>query len=289
MFLIARKTKYFILIILFSGTVFIWSVIFIQTPNNILEVYFFDVGQGDSIFIETPNKKQILIDGGPDKTVLEKLNQAMPFYDQTIDLIILTHPDADHLTGLIEVLEYYQIGHILTSGFQKDTAGYQEWQRLIKEKEIPLTIAQIGQNIVLQDGIVLEILWPDQSLISSYSNPVNNVSVVGRLVYGDIEIFLTGDIENKVEKYLVDQDIWLESDILKLAHHGSKTSSIQSFINKVNPKISVISVGENNKYNHPHETVLERLKNSTIYRTDKNGDIQILTDGILFDIVSEKK
>ena len=101
MFLIARKTKYFILTILFGGTIFVWSAIFIQAPDNILEVHFFDVGQGDSIFIEMPNKRQILIDGGPDKTVLEKLNQTMPFYDQTIDLIILTHPDADHLTGLI--------------------------------------------------------------------------------------------------------------------------------------------------------------------------------------------
>ena len=284
--MIARKTRYFILVILFSGTIFVWSAIFIQAPDNILEVHFFDVGQGDSIFIEMPNKRQILIDGGPDKTVLEKLNQTMPFYDQTIDLIILTHPDADHLTGLIEVLEYYQVGHILTSGFQKDTATYQEWQRLIKEREIPLTIAQAGQNIVLQDGIVLEILWPDQSLISLYSNPVNNVSVVGRLVYGDIEILLTGDIENKVESVLSKQEI--QSDILKLAHHGSKTSSMQSFINKVNPEIAVISVGENNKYNHPSETVLERLKNSIIYRTDKNGDIRILTNGILFDIVNEK-
>lgn len=288
MFFIARKTKYFILIILFSGTIFVWSVIFIQTPNNILEVHFFDVGQGDSIFIETPSDKQILIDGGPDKTVLEKLNQVMPFYDQTIDLIILTHPDADHLTGLIEVLEYYQIGHILTSGFEKDTAGYQEWQRLIKEKEISLTIAQAGQNIILQDGIVLEILWPDQSLVKSTVKNTNKGSIVARLVYNQSEFLLAGDIEKEVENILINQSINLESDVLKVAHHGSKTSSIQSFINKVNPEIAVISVEENNRYNHPNETVLERLKNSIIYRTDKNGDIDILTDGILFDIVTKE-
>ena len=282
MFFIARKTKYFILIILFSGT------IFIQTPNNILEVHFFDVGQGDSIFIETPNKRQVLIDGGPDKTVLEKLNQAMPFYDQTIDLVVLTHPDADHITGLIEVLEYYQIGRILTSGFEKDTATYKKWQELIKQKEIPLTIVQAGQNIILQDGIILEILWPDQYLIELSNKNTNNGSIVARLVYNQSEFLLTGDIEKEIEKYLVNQDIWLESDVLKIAHHGSKTSSIQSFINKVNPEIAVISVGENNRYNHPNETVLERLKNSSIYRTDKNHDIQILTDGVLFDIVTEK-
>ena len=288
MFFIARKTKYFILIILFSGSIFVWSVIFIQTPNNILEVHFFDVGQGDSIFIETPNKRQVLIDGGPDKTVLEKLNQAMPFYDQTIDLVVLTHPDADHITGLIEVLEYYQIGRILTSGFEKDTATYKKWQELIKQKEIPLTIVQAGQNIILQDGIILEILWPDQYLIELSNKNTNNGSIVARLVYNQSEFLLTGDIEKEIEKYLVNQDIWLESDVLKIAHHGSKTSSIQSFINKVNPEIAVISVGENNRYNHPNETVLERLKNSSIYRTDKNHDIQILTDGVLFDIVTEK-
>ena len=280
-----RKIKYFVLIIFLGTTIWTWSVVFEQASDGILEITFFDVGQGDGIFIQTPNDKQILIDGGPDNSILEKLNQTMPFYDRTIDLVILTHPDADHITGLVEVLNYYQVEHILTSGLEKDTAVYIKWKELIEEKNISLSLAQMGQKIILQNEIVLEILWPNQNLISSYSNPVNNVSVVTRLIYNDIEILLTGDIENKVENYLVNQDFELESDILKLPHHGSKTSTSYNFLKAVNPKVVVISVGENNKYKHPSQEVLERIKDLIIYRTDKDGDIQILTNGTLFDII----
>jgi len=286
MFFIKRKIKYFILIILFSGAVFIWFAIFTFADNEFLEVCFFDVGQGDSIFIETPNRKQILIDGGPDKTILEKLNKAMPFYDRTIDLLILTHPDADHITGLVSALEYYDVKYILTSGIENDTAVYKKWRDLIKEKNIPLILAQSGQKIFLDQDIFLEIIWPEQSLIESFSKPTNNASVVGRLVYGDIEFLLTGDIEKKVEQHLISQNLNLESDIFKVPHHGSKTSSSYNFIKMINPQISVISVGEDNRYKHPNDEVLERLKDSVIYRTDKDGDIKILTDGILFDILT---
>jgi len=286
MFFTKRKIKYFILIILFSGAVFIWFAIFTFADNEFLEVCFFDVGQGDSIFIETPNRKQILIDGGPDKTILEKLNKAMPFYDRTIDLLILTHPDADHITGLVSALEYYDVKYILTSGIENDTAVYKKWRDLIKEKNIPLILAQSGQKIFLDQNIFLEIIWPEQSLIESFSKPTNNASVVGRLVYGDIEFLLTGDIEKKVEQHLISQNLNLESDIFKVPHHGSKTSSSYNFIKMINPQISVISVGEDNRYKHPNDEVLERLKDSVIYRTDKDGDIKILTDGILFDILT---
>ena len=280
-----RKIKYFVLIIFLGTTIWTWSVIFEQISDGILEITFFDIGQGDSIFIETSDGKQVLIDGGPDNSILEKLNQTMSFYDRTIDLVILTHPDADHITGLVKVLNYYQIEHILTSGLEKDTAIYMKWKELIEEKNISLSLAQQGQRIILQNNVILEILWPDQNLISSYSNPANNVSVVTRLVYDDIEILLTGDIEKKVENYLVNQDFELESDILKLAHHGSKTSSSYNFLKKVDPEVAVISVGEDNRYKHPSQEVLERIKDLIIYRTDEDGDICILTDGALFDII----
>ena len=280
-----RKIKYFVLIIFLGTTIWTWSVVFEQASDGILEITFFDVGQGDGIFIQTPNDKQILIDGGPDNGILEKLNQTMPFYDRTIDLVILTHPDADHITGLVEVLNYYQVEHILTSGLEKDTAVYIKWKELIEEKNISLSLAQMGQKIILQNGIALEVLWPNQNLISSYSSSANNVSVVTRLVYGDIEVLLTGDIEKKVENYLVNQDFKLESDILKLPHHGSKTSTSYNFLKAVNPKIAIISVGEDNRYKHPSKEVLERIKDLIVYRTDKDGDIKILTDGVLFDII----
>ena len=281
-----RKIRYLALIILFSGAVFIWSVVFTFADNEFLEVCFFDVGQGDAIFIETPDQKQILIDGGPDKIILEKLNKTIAFYDRTIDLIILTHPDADHITGLIEVLKYYDVKYILTSGVEKDTAVYRKWRELIEEKNIPLILAQSGQKIFLDENIFLEIIWPEQSLIESFSKPANNASIVGKLVYGDIEFLLTGDIEKKVENYLVNQNLNLESDILKAPHHGSKTSSSYNFVEMINPQASVISVGRDNQYKHPNDEVLERLKNSVIYRTDEDGDIKILTNGILFDILT---
>ncbi len=279
-----RKIRYFVLIVFLGTSIWIWSVVFEQVDDNILEVTFFDVGQGDSIFIEAGNK-QVLIDGGPDKSVLEKLGQTMPFYDRTIDLIILTHPDADHLTGLIKVLEYYRIGGILTSGLEKDTAVYQEWREMIEQKNISLTLAQAGQKIILQENIILEVIWPDQNLINSYSKPSNNVSVVARLIYGDVEILLTGDAERKVENILTRYDI--QSDILKLGHHGSKTSTSFNFLKAVNPEIGIISVGENNRYKHPSNEVLDRIKDLVTYRTDKHGDVKILTDGVLFDILTE--
>ncbi|MFH1671664.1 MAG: ComEC/Rec2 family competence protein [Candidatus Portnoybacteria bacterium] len=278
------KITFSVLVVLFGGTVITWSIVFSLTSNGILEVIFFDVGQGDAIFVETPSKKQVLIDGGPDKSVLEKLNQEMPFYDRNIDLVILTHPDADHLTGLIEVLEYYQVGHILASGFENDTATYKLWQELIEEKDIDLTLAQTGQKIFLEDNIVLEILWPDQSKMETISES-NNASVVGRLVYRQSEILLTGDIERKIENILLSQD--LESDILKVAHHGSKTSTSYNFFQAVNPQIAIISVGEDNRYKHPNEEVLKQLENISVYRTDENGDIKVFTDGNLFNIITE--
>ncbi|NQV00589.1 MAG: MBL fold metallo-hydrolase [Parcubacteria group bacterium] len=281
-----RKVNYFILIILLIGTVWIWSAVLKQAPDNILEVHFFDIGQGDSIFIETPQGKQVLIDGGPDKTVLEKLGKTMPFYDRTIDLVILTHPDADHITGLVEVLKYYQVEYILFSGLEKDTAVYQKWEDIIKEKNISLTIAQTGQKVILEKGIIMNILWPEQSLAESFTKKANNSSVVGQLIYEQIEFLLTGDIEKEIEQRLVNQN--LESDILKVPHHGSKTSTSYNFFKAVNPQIAVISVGLDNYYKHPHEDILERLKNVLVYRTDKNGDIEILTDGNLLQIKTEK-
>ena len=288
MFFRKKQVNYFILIVLFLIALWLWLALFNQSKLDFLEVHFFDVGQGDSIFIETPSGQQVLIDGGPDATILEKLSQNMPFYDRSIDLVILTHPDADHLTGLVKVLEYYQIDHILTPGLKKETATYQRWQEIIREKDISLTKAQAGQKINFGNGLIMEILWPEQSSLELLANKANNVSVVGQLIYGQSKFLLTGDIEKEIEQRLIKQEESLASDILKVPHHGSKTSSGKSFIEKVNPQISVISVGADNRYGHAHPNVLERIKETAIYRTDQNGDIEMLTDGCSFRIIKEK-
>ena len=280
-----QKINYFILMALLLVTIWTWSTIFSQ-GDQFLEVIFLDVGQGDAIFIETPKNQQVLIDGGPDKTVLEKISREMPFYDKKIDLVILTHPDADHLTGLISILEHYQIGYIITSGLEKDTVAYDRWRDLIEAKNIPLILAQSGQKIIFQEDLFLEILWPDQSLINSFSDKANNVSVVGRLIYDQTEFLLTGDIEKKVESYLAGHlsAEKLESNIFKAPHHGSKTSSSQNFLRMVNPEVAVISVGVDNRFKHPDSVVLDRLSDARLFRTDQDDNIKILTDGNAIEI-----
>lgn len=275
-----NRFYYLITAVLFVSAILIWLAVFEQAPSNVLEIVFFDVGEGDSIFIETPEHHQVLIDGGPDLSVLEKLSQEMPFYDQTIDLVILTHPDDDHLTGLVEVLKNYQIGRLIISGVSKNTSIYDRWQELIKEKNIPVTIAQAGQQILLDQGLILKILWPNQAENQLFSGKTNNTSVVSQLIYGDKEVLLTGDIERAVEGRLLDLfGNSLASDVLKIAHHGAKSSNSQIFIKQVNPEMAIISVGAKNRYGHPNETILGQLKDILLYRTDQSGDVKILTDG----------
>lgn len=280
------KTIYLGLFFLGLLTVLLWSAVFEAIPNGILEISFFDVGQGDSILLELDQNKQVLIDGGPDKLIMEKLSEEMPFYDKTIELLILTHPDKDHITGLVSVLEFFNIGHILTGGAETDTIVYKKWRELVSEKQIPVSSAGAGQKIILDNSIALEVLWPETESHNGFYK-ANNKSVVLKLNYGEVDVLLTGDIEKKIERILVDQfGESLESDILKVAHHGSKSSSIEDFLNQVKPVASIISAGEDNWYGHPHDPVLRRLGQfcETIYRTDKQGTIKILTDGKGVDI-----
>lgn len=274
--------KHQILIFLSVVTLLIWLPIFGRHQSNILKVIFFDVGQGDSIFIETPHQRQILIDGGPDNAVLEKLGAIMPFYDRYLDLVILTHPDEDHLTGLIAVLKQFHVGSVLVSGAKKNDETCRAWERILSEKNIPIYLARAGQTITLDDDVFFKILWPDKNYRKLFPNDVNDASVVARLEYHDAEFLLTGDVDKKVENILMNGKNSLNSDILKVAHHGSKNSTGQAFLQSINPQMAVISVGANT-YGHPHQDVLELLKNVPFYRTDINGDIKIATDGHLIE------
>jgi len=226
-----------------------------------------------TVFIETPQNQQILIDGGPGSTVLEKLGKEMPFWDRTIDLVILTHPDFDHVSGLIEVLRRYQVENILWTGVLCETAECQEWQKLIKEEGANIYIAKAGQQIE-GGGTSLNILYPLESLEDKEVSNTNNTSIVARLVYGENSFLFTGDAYQSVEKKLTNVD----SDVLKVEHHGSKYSSSQEFIESVSPEIAVISVGQDNKYGHPAQETLAVLEkyDIRILRTDINSDIKII-------------
>ncbi len=279
------KNKLFkILIVVLAMLTLALVWVFIEEKQKFLEIDFFDVGQGDSIFIETPKHKQILIDGGPDLTILEKLGREMPFWDRSIDLVVLSHPEADHLAGLIEVVKRYKIGGILTTGIIRETSEYQEWQKTIQEEKIPIYIAQANGVINLDDNIKLIVLYPLENLSGQVIKDSNNTSIVSQLVYKDFELLLTGDIEKKIEKELLKNPPagGLESDILKIAHHGSKTSTAEEFIKAVDPIIAVIQAGKDNTYGHPHQSVLDTLNNIATFVTGRDGDVKIITDGIKF-------
>jgi len=276
---IQKKQKIGFLISLFIIATIVWIFVFTQENNKFLKVEFFDVGQGDAEFIETPLKQQIFIDGGPDMSVLEKLGRVMPFYDRYIDLVILTHPEADHLNGLIEVLKRYNVGAVITTGIIRDTQEYKEWTNILKEKNTPIFVAKAGGIIDLGNDINLNILYPLENLAGKKMSDTNNNSIVSQLVYGNFEALFTGDIEKSAENKLVNAGINLNSDILKIAHHGSKTSTSDAFLKAVNAILAIIEVGKDNSYGHPHQEVLERLKNLNILQTGKDGDIKILSNG----------
>lgn len=247
-----------------------------------LEVNFFDVGQGDSIFIESPKGHQILIDGGPGSAILEKIGKEMPFWDRTIDLIILTHPERDHLAGLLEVLKRYKVENILWTGIVRDTQEFKEWEKAIEEERANVKISQSGQKITVLPGkLYIEILYPAENLEGQELKNSNNTSIVSRLAFNENSFLFTGDIQKSTEKKLAEGETNLDSDVLKISHHGSKTSSSKEFIEKVLPEIAVISAGKGNSYGHPHQEVLDILGSYgiRILRTDQAGDIKIISDG----------
>lgn len=232
-------------------------------------VIVFDVGQGDSTLIRTASRHSILIDGGPDRSVLLKLGTYLPFYDHTIDLVILTHPHADHLVGLLEVMKRYEVKQVLYPNSEYGSQNYQTFLESIMNKEVFYGAA--GQQFIFGEQVI-EILYPFSGKRTSEEN-INNVSIVAKLVSGDDCVLFTGDIEREAEERLLGESI--ECRYLKVPHHGSNSSSTEAFINAVNPDIAVFSVGNNNRFNHPHQEVIKRYmeKGIKLHRTDREGDI----------------
>lgn len=270
-----QRYKYYILGFLALLTILSWWAVWERQVQNEARIVFFDVGQGDSIFIQDEARHQVLIDGGPGRSILEKLGAAMPFFDHSLDLLILTHPNSDHLAGLVEVLQRYKVEQVLYTGVAGSDPYYQKFQEIIAEKKIPVNFPRAGQRIMLARGAYLEILFPFEDLRGKQVKDLNDISLVCRLVRGDKEYLLMGDAGVSAEKELLVHNVYLKSDVLKVGHHGSKTATSENFLKAVAPKIAVISVGEN-KYGHPTAAVLERLQNLAveILRTDEKGDIE---------------
>ena len=253
---IRQYSKEVVLVALILSVIGVWTAVYARTPGKDLKVYFLDVGQGDAIFIETPSKKQVLIDAGKNKKILSLLGKVMPFGDRSIDVTIETHPDLDHAGGFVPVKERYKIG-----------------------LELDQNSARRGQVINFGDGAKLIILFPNQD-VSNWET--NDGSVVAKLVFGESSFLLTGDATIKTENILLNlnKEI-LDSDVLKAGHHGSRTSTSLDFAQAVSPEYAIISAGLNNSYGHPHQEVLNILSNvgSQILSTAEKGTIKFQTDG----------
>jgi competence protein ComEC len=281
-----EKTIFFILGFLFLVNLFAWIIFFDLKSHKFLKVNFFDVGQGDAIFVETPQGHQILIDGGPSSKIIEKLAREIPFWDRSIDLIILTHPERDHITGLLEVLKRYRVENILWTGIVRNIPEYKEWLNLLEKEKANVKIARAGQKISCKNcQWEIEVFYPFENLEGIEFEDSNDTSIISKLIFGSSSFLFTGDIYKDVEESLSLTNFDLNSKILKVAHHGSKTSSSEKFLEKVSPEIAVISVGEN-KYGHPHRETLEALGKYGIkvLRTDLNGDIKITSNGSAYQI-----
>jgi len=269
-------------ILLFGGAAIFLSGIclflFFYHPVKFLEVDFLNVGQGDAELIKTPYGQNILIDGGPDNKVLAELGRNLPWLEKKIDLIILTHPHDDHVSGLIDVLKKYQVGRILMADAPSNAPPYEEFLRMDYEKKVPVVLVAGRQTITLGADLRLEILHPEKDDIGA---GLNEDSIVARLIYKKKVFLFVGDAGVKTEAELLGEKIDLQADILKVGHHGSETASTLDFLRIVAPKLAIIEVGVNNQFSFPGEDTLWRLQKvgAKILRTDLNGTIKVKSDG----------
>lgn len=279
-----KYLPYFLIVILFVLLVIVLFFSFQNTRNsNYLKVIFLDVGQGDAIYVEAPNGRQMLIDGGKDQTILPRLAQVMPLGDRSIDEVIVTNPDQDHIGGLVEVLGEYKVGQVVEPGTKKDSYTYGKLEKEIIENNIDKKIAERGMKIILDEekNIYFEILFPDRD-VSSWE--ANDGSVVGKLVYGNRSFMMMGDATKYTENIIRwnEKGEDLDIDVLKLGHHGSDTSSTEFWLGLTSPEVAIISAGRDNKYGHPKQEVLDNLKKLNIpyFETSKEGNIVFETDGV---------
>jgi len=270
------KHSYLILIILLTANFLAGLVFFDLKNSNAVKVNFYDIGQGDGMMIEAGNNIQVIIDGGATDKMVEKIGQDLPFYDRKIELMIMTHPDKDHLGGLMDVLKYYQVEQVLITGIKCETAICREWDKIIEEKNIPVKIARAGQIINLGGETYLGILSPRENLSGQKFKNDNGTSIVAKLISNGRSALFTGDIGFKVENKLMESGANLNSDILKISHHGSKYATSSEFLEAVSPETAVISVGKNS-YGHPAEELLSRIDDygAAVKRTDLDGDVRM--------------
>lgn len=249
------------------------------TSTDALAVHFFDVGQGDAIFITTPSGRQVLIDGGRNASVITALGSTMPFYDHYIDIVVATHMDNDHIGGLVNVLERFSVGMVVVGNDSRDTEIAARFWAVVEKRNIPVFVARRGDRFSLDYDTELLVLSPTDELATDAGD--NDASVVTKLRYRNDTFLFTGDLERRGEYRLMTDGVDVKADVLKIGHHGSNTSTTPWLLAAVSPHLVVIQVGENT-YGHPHPTVLKRLEDIPLLRNDENGDITLYSRGDSF-------
>lgn len=259
----------------------------VKYSDKNLHVIFCDVGQGDGIFIRTPEGTDIIIDGGPDgEKMLECLFRHMPIWDRKIEVIFLTHPDSDHLTGLVDVVRSYSVDHFSTSKAPKDTEIYKELMGILEEKNVTIHNLLKGDKVVTKDGISFVTFWPTKEFLRQESDVTNDYSLVQKMTYKDFDILFTGDVDAIYMNSIM--PTVGQVDIFKLSHHGSKTGVDEFTFQHTVPQFGILSFGRSNKYGHPHPEVIAVLNQYKIpYANTLKGDIEIVSDGAKWSILPQ--
>ncbi|MFH1427746.1 MAG: MBL fold metallo-hydrolase [Patescibacteria group bacterium] len=286
----------FFIMVSFSLVFFVYA----YNPANNLKVNYLDVGQGDSVLIQTPYDQNILIDGGDtDSKVLQQLPKFMPFWDRTIDLMIVSHPHDDHVGGLVKVVQRYKVKKILYTGVVHNSPAYLAWLSAVRDKNIEVVIIDRPQVIALGENLYFDILYPFESLLNQEVDNLNNSSIIAKLIYKNNSFLFTGDAEYEIEKELLNREPPLplgEGDggegvgVFLAGHHGSITSNSEEFLEAVAPEYAIIQVGEDNDFGHPSLRVLKRFERLGIkyYRNDLNGWVQVVSNGEDMEVVAER-
>jgi competence protein ComEC len=286
--------KYFLLT--FTSLFLLVGIFFYQNAkfnDGKLRVIVCDVGEGDGILIRTPNGSDILVDGGPDDSILNCLSNHLPFWDRTIELMVLTHPHVDHAAGLVDVLKRYTVLHFVTEKVLGSTATYKRLEDSLVAQKLTTKYLFAGDRIDFADKTSLLTLWPSLELFKNaqlqdkndnQSLDVNGFSLIQLLSYGNFKVLLTGDAGSMVEDKIAAEAE--KVDVLKVPHHGSKTGMSDYFLAQISPSLAIISVGAKNKYGHPVAEALNLLKSHNVktFRTDQNGTVEVISDGKNFSI-----
>jgi competence protein ComEC len=279
-------------LILTVAAILLWVQVF-SGPDGKLHVYFFDVGQGDSALIVTPEGRQVLVDGGPEaESATRALAGPLSPWDRSLDMVVLTHLETDHGLGLLKVLERYRVAAVAVGVAAPGKPLYPQWKATVERRQLRVIPMAAGYRIMLEPEVALEVLNPPPKPFRGSPSDDNNNGVVLRLVYGDVRFLLAADIEALAEENMLRHIPALESEVLKVAHHGSKTSTTPGFLQRVSPSYAVISAGAENRYGHPHPQVMARLREQPglagIYQTAQQGSIEFISDGQRFWVKTQR-